>query len=58
MKNKIAHFIVALVGFCISMIAITYMIYGRTDWFFSISFAIVMGIADVFWFEKLRKRKK
>lgn len=58
MKDKISHFIVAFIALSISMMAITYMFYGKIDWIMTISFAIVMGIADVFIFQKMRERKK
>ncbi|WP_165773004.1 hypothetical protein [Avrilella dinanensis] len=58
MKDKISHFIAAFIVLGISMMAITYMFYGKIDWIMTISFAIVMGIADVFVFKKMRERKK
>lgn len=58
MKDKISHFIAAFIALGISMMAITYMFYGKIDWIMTISFAIVMGIADVFIFKKMRERKK
>ncbi|WP_277631966.1 hypothetical protein [Avrilella dinanensis] len=58
MKDKISHFIAAFIVLGISMMAITYMFYGKIDWIMTISFAIVMGIADVFIFKKMRERKK
>lgn len=58
MKDKISHFIAAFIVLGISMMAITYMFYGKIDWIMTISFAVVMGIADVFIFKKMRERKK
>ncbi len=58
MNNKIAHFFAALIVYGISMMAITYMFYDKIDWIQTIVFAVVMGLADVFIFKKLRERKK
>lgn len=58
MKDKISHFIVAFIALSISMMAITYMSYGKIDWIMTISFAVVIGLADVFVFKKMRERKK
>lgn len=58
MKDKISHFIAAFIVLGISMMAITYMFYGKIDWIMTISFAVVMGIADVVVFKKMRERKK
>lgn len=58
MKDKIAHFGAAFLVYGISMLAITYMFYGKIDWTQTIGFGIVMGLADVFILKKLRKRKK
>lgn len=58
MKDKISHFIAAFIVLGISMMAITYMFYGKIDWIMTISFAVVMGLADVFIFKKMRERKK
>lgn len=58
MKDKISHFIAAFIVLGISMMAITYMFYGKIDWIMTISFAVVMGLADVFVFKKMRERKK
>lgn len=59
MKDKVSHFIVAFIALSISMMAITYnMFYGKIDWIMTISFAVVMGLADVFVFKKMRERKK
>lgn len=58
MKDKISHFIVAFIALSISMMAITYMFYGKIDWIMTISFAVVIGLADVFIFKKMRERKK
>lgn len=58
MKEKMAHFIAAFIVLGISMMAITYMFYGKIDWIQTIAFAVVMGLADVFLFKKLRERKK
>ncbi len=58
MKDKIAHFIAAFIVLGISMMAITYMFYGKIDWIQTILFAVGMGLADVFLFKKLRERKK
>lgn len=58
MKDKIAHFGAAFLVYGISMLAITYMFYGKTDWIQTIGFGIFMGLADVFLLKKLRKRKK
>ena len=57
MKDKIAHFIAAFIVLGISMMAITYMFYGKIDWIQTILFAVGMGLADVFLFKKLRERK-
>lgn len=58
MKDKISHFIVAFIALSISMMAITYMFYGKIDWIMTFSFAVVIGLADVFIFKKMRERKK
>lgn len=58
MKDKISHFIAAFIVLGISMMAITYMFYGKIDWIMTISFAVVIGLADVFVFKKMRERKK
>lgn len=57
MKDKISHFIVAFIALSISMMAITYMFYGKIDWIMTISFAVVMGLADVFVFKKRENEK-
>lgn len=58
MKDKVAHFIAAFVVLGISMAAITYMFKGEVDWYQTAVFAVLMGLADVFLFKKLRERKK
>ena len=58
MKDKVAHFIAAFLVYGVSMLAITYMFQNKIDWFQSVLFGVGMGVADVFWFKKLRERKK
>ena len=57
MKDKFAHFMVAFIGLGISMAVITYLFKGEVDWYLTVIFALLMGLADVFLFKKLRERK-
>lgn len=58
MKDKISHFIAAFLVYSVSMFAITYMFFGEVNWQQSIGFGVLMGLADVFIFKRLRERKK